>query len=121
MTVAELPAIAQKALFTYEALRRLGFLPEDLFFVVARPLQVQLRTQGVVFTIDIGDPGPDFEEPMRMAIRTWNDCARREDPDAVALYHAFLNHFNSVRFITAIMEKGIILPKMLEQTLVAKA
>lgn len=117
MKIFDLPEPIRNALCTFEALRRLGFESDDIFFLTYQNsghFDVELRTQDKEFRVNCGVCegliGADVRELwMQTDARIKNgtypstDCARMYQQSAFILGR-------SLDFISAILGKGITLP-----------
>ena len=106
---------------TYEVLRRLGFVPGDIFFQIAKCAQhggklsvfCTLKTQGKEFAIECGFVATTEDE----ACREYQDVTQRliagevPEDDHQRMFYECEAFALKVDLIMAILKKGIRLPK----------
>lgn len=90
MTAAGLHPLMKEALAVHEALRRLGFSPEEIrVALVDRCLKLILDAQGKRFVVDVGVfEGPEPEGGLtRWAQESWREAARLWNHDMTDAEH----------------------------------
>ncbi len=119
MNLTEAPLWIRLALCTFEGLRRLGFPPENIFFVTAPQTStgrltffVSLEHEGrSLFSVGIQSVEAGTVSNMTAlfteASKTWNDPANRAD---CAEMYATTLEFNKPAFLLALMNKGLLGP-----------
>jgi hypothetical protein len=112
----------REALAAFEALRKLGFSPEDIFFLTSgadeetKHISVVLLTQGKEFVITTGTIRGSVEEIEK----TWKELAGLLASGKIpknqldTSWRKSMAHTHAYEFMLAILKKGIQLPSMLK-------
>jgi len=113
MTYEEIHPALRECLGYFEAFRRLGFPPDDIYFFLHRGVAyAKLMTQGREFTCSAGLMDCSSEDFMSEWTRVGNAFNAREipDPDMRRICSECQAFSNSVVFMTSLTVKGIVLP-----------
>jgi hypothetical protein len=108
--LADAPVPVRECLGAYEAFRRLGYLPEEIFFGIASDgVFMQLRHAGLKFTAAFEWPGmPDAAEVDRLwraGAIAWNGGAT--EAERQELWEGCRVRNNSADFVLAMADRGM--------------
>lgn len=115
----------REALATFNALRRLGFLAEDIYFHIGSAVQgahqvcIVLKTQEKQFVVDLGFIQADREK----IAAAWNELAeacqdQQIDSEQLSrMWQQSAIYNDPAALVTALINKGFYLPKAREQRL----
>lgn len=100
------------ALGYHEALRALGFHPDNIYMLIrGGVIQIVLIAQSREFTINVGEMKGHADEELKgawtMAVNAWNTAT---DDARATIWTLTLKRLSMTAFVTALKNKGFILP-----------
>lgn len=99
------------ALGYHEALRRLGFLPDDIYMLIGTGyVQVVLKQESREFVINVGQsdlPDAELKSTWTTAIEEWNAGT---DAERDVIWTLTKNRMSLLSFAIALKNKGFLLP-----------
>jgi hypothetical protein len=103
------PRVYREALAVHEALRRLGFVAEEIFVAEgADGVHVVLRHAGKEFRVTLGPSSPPFEEFAQRWPRAVRDYNAASDAALQALWEDSEVSLRLAHFVIAMEVKGIL-------------
>ena len=111
MTYDEIHPAFRECLAYYEAFRRLGFPPEDIFFFLRQGMAyAMLRTQGKEFVCEVGKMDCSPKEFLRKWGHVGAALNSGNIPDKILsrIYEESFVRANAIAFMTGLTGKGIM-------------
>lgn len=117
MSLKDIPVVYREAVCMHENFRKLGFSPEQIFFVVGKNAEkypderdwgyIMLKHSGGEFTVTIAPIEGNPDEEWAKARELWNSS---KDGEALEVYINSASRRAAVDLITALLTKGVSLP-----------
>lgn len=109
--------VIKEVLATYEAMHRLGFNPDDIFFTYDNTgaVGINLKTQNKSFIILIGKLKVDVIDPVGSINKIWDDALdfwneKATNDDRLDLWRSSIIYNHRKELVTALNNNGIVIP-----------
>lgn len=113
MKLSTLNPIFREALATHEAMRKLGFLPENIFASIGSgSLFVEVETLGKRFSIRIGQMPLSFEKFSAVWTEATHAYNSGSDDELYEIWDHSLIRRELPKIMAKMKEKGIVIPAL---------